>query len=688
MILTVLGFAAALAIAQAPLHAGASHPAFAADGRLVLEIRGDLWLVPDPADPSRRVRLTDGPALDIQPAWTAYGRAVIFASDRSGTFDLWRVEVGEAGAAGDPVRLTRSPAPDREPAVLPDGGIVFVRGRRSEAALWIRDADGTERRLIKAPGEGMDEPALIEFMSRAPEGASLDDVALRSATGAALANVPGTVDGMWRAWKRFGSGRVTWAELLEPAIRLAEEGFALDESFTTTLARERERFLRSEGARALFFPNGRALLPGDTLRNPDLARTLRQIAEGGADAFYRGEIARRIVADLRAHGSPITLHDLARYYAAWREPVRGTYRGHTIYSSAPPVSGGSTLVAQLNLLEHQAASSSPADDAATAHAMIEAWKLIPSTQGRIADPGLWPVDIEPFTSKDTAAQRWLCFDPTRASDPRALEPGGPGCAPAAAADPVSVRGGATGSGAGVATGSGTNVMPSPAWAAEAALPDDPGECDASPPDFALAGCRATGTTSFAVADADGNMVSVTQTLGTWGGNFHVTPGLGFLYNDKLNSYRLEPDGYGARLPNARHGSTIAPTLVFRGTGPDRRPLLAAGAAGNAWITSTVYQVVTAVIDRGLGPQAALEEPRFLLTRQPGPGGERELVVQIEDGYAPDVRRALEAMGHRLQPITFRGELRMGYGAAVVVDRGEARAGGDPRRSGAAGAYSP
>src|SRR5690606_15403740 len=201
-------------------------------------------------------------------------------------------------------------------------------------------------------------------------------------------------------------------------------------------------------------------------------------------------------------------------------------------------------------------------------------------------------------------------------------------------------------------------------------------------------CRATGTTSFAVADADGNMVSVTQTLGTWGGHFHVTPGLGFLYNDKLNSYRLEPDGYGDRLPDPRHGSTIAPTLVFRGTGPDRRPLLAAGAAGNAWITSTVYQVVTAVIDRGLGPQAALEEPRFLLTRQPGPGGERELVVQIEDGYAPDVRRALEAMGHRLQPITFRGELRMGYGAAVVVDRGEARAGGDPRRSGVAGAYSP
>lgn len=943
------------------------------DGRLVLEIRGDLWLARNADDPSSLIRLTSGAALDIEPAWTADGRAVIFASDRAGGFDLWRLEVGPDGPLGEPVRLTDSPEPEREPAPAPDGGVVFTRGRHAAADLWLLRADGTEERLTSdagaarmaavspdgehvayvrirgrshelrvlrlgtgedrpvlsdppaaypawspdgtriafagaggrpgvwvvpveggypnqvsrhtarpawspdgttlllsewAPGdvayngdpdrlpdrdadaataraprlwriaapapidaglaelavsvpadaetnaaifdrawsriaslyyagpdavrrraqwerlrnvyrpralaattdsalervihemlrerppyreeavgraavssahplateagleilrkggnvvdaavavsfaigvvepdasgiggygqmlihlEGMDEPVLLEFMTRAPEAATLENGALRGAEGAAAANVPGTVDGMWRAWQRYGSGKLAWAELLEPAIRLADEGFVLDDAFTTTLAREREKFLRSEGARALFFPNGEPLQPGDTLRNPDLAWTLRRIAEGGRDAFYEGEIARRIVRDLRGHGSAITLHDLSRYYAAWREPVKTTYRGHTVYGSAPPVSGGATLAAQLNLLEHHAAPRPPTEDAATLHAMIEAWKLVPSTRGRIADPGLWPVDVEPFTSKDTAAARWRCFDPGRALDRRALDAiGRGGCEDVAR----TARGLDATSGSAVATliaasaaGIRADVTPRnaaygpAAMSAVSAAPD----CESTAPDFALPGCRQTGTTAFAVADAQGNMVSVTQTLGTWGGNFHVTPGLGFLYNDKLHSYSSDPGAYGARLPNARHGSTIAPTLVFRGTGSDRRPLLAAGAAGNAWITSAVYRIVTGVVDFGMGPQAALEQPRFLISGRMATDGRREVVIQYEEGFAPEVTRRLEMMGHVLQPISFRGELRMGYGAAVVVEDGRARAGGDPRRSGAGGA---
>src|SRR5690606_27394807 len=242
---------------------------------------------------------------------------------------------------------------------------------------------------------------------------------------------------------------------------------------------------------------------------------------------YRGEIARRMVEDLRAGGNVMTLHDMARYYAVWRDPVRGTYRGHTIYSSAPPVSGGATLVAQLNLLERLAAPRLPADDAATAHAMIEAWKLVPS--GRIADPGLWPVNLEPYLSKDTAAARWGCFSPDSAVDTRAL-------AQAGCAQPVRT----------------------------AALEEAP-DCESGAAPYPVRECTPTGTTTFAVADAEGNMVSVTQTLGTWGGNFYVTPGLGFLYNDKLNSYGRNPEGFGARLPNARHGSTLAPTPALRGT---------------------------------------------------------------------------------------------------------------------------
>jgi gamma-glutamyltranspeptidase len=192
---------------------------------------------------------------------------------------------------------------------------------------------------------------------------------------------------------------------------------------------------------------------------------------------------------------------------------------------------------------------------------------------------------------------------------------------------------------------------------------------------------------LAAADADGNVVAVTQTLGTWGGNFYVSPGLGFLYNDKLTSYGTDPNSYGARIPYARHGSTLAPTIVFRGTGSERRPILAVGAAGNQWITSAVYQTLVGVVDFGLGPQQALELPRFIPSggRGAGPGTGRQLMVDIEDGFSPDVMKRLQAMGYEFNRISVRGELRMGYGAAVVIGNGVVTAGADPRRSGAAGA---
>ncbi len=178
----------------------------------------------------------------------------------------------------------------------------------------------------------------------------------------------------------------------------------------------------------------------------------------------------------------------------------------------------------------------------------------------------------------------------------------------------------------------------------------------------------------------------TQTLGTWGGNFYVTPGLGFLYNDKLNSYGGDASGYGARVPFARHGSTITPTLVFEGTGKSRHAVMALGAAGNAWITSAVYQVIVGMIDQHLDPQAALEQPRFLI----GGGGRggapaQGATIQMEDGFSPEVMKRLEVLGYRTQIVSLPGELREGYGAAVRIEKGRVTAGADPRRAGAAGA---
>ena len=527
--------------------------------------------------------------------------------------------------------------------------------------------------------KGMERPALIEFMARVPEEATLSNGALQQngrypEDGPVLVMVPGTVAGMHTAWKKFGSGKLKWPELLAPAIRAARDGYVVTDGLATTLWLERDRFAKYESSRALFFRDGKPLAAGDTIRNADLARTLELVAAGGADGFYRGDVANRYASDLRGKGNAMRPTDLARYFAAERIPVSTTYHGFTVFGSAPPASGGVTLVAQLNNLEQVPSLAPYTSDAATLHAMITAWELVPSSRNRIADPGLWPVDVSPFVSKDTARARWKCFDAAHALTARNFRGDTLSCgSPSPTVTPVS--------------GTARNTDDDALALSGAVSVTEP--CNVQ--DHARASeCRAQGTTAFVVADADGNAVAVTQTLGTWGGNFYVSPGLGFLSNDKLLSYGTNPNLYGARLPYARHGSSISPTIVFRGAGADRRPVLALGAAGNAWINAAVFQTLVGVLDFGLSPQRALELPRFLPSQKGGSRGEdgpgpREFVVDVEDGIAPGVMQRLRGMGHTLNVISLKGELRMGYGAAIAIGAGSVTAGADPRRAGAAGA---
>jgi len=503
----------------------------------------------------------------------------------------------------------------------------------------------------------MEEPVVIEFLTRAPQAATLENAALDNATGPMLANVPGVPRGMELAFDKYGSGEVEWDRVIEPAIRTAEEGFILDDGFTTTLVLERERYSPWDSSMELFFPAGEPLKAGDLFSNPDLAWTLREIAEGGADAFYEGEVARRIVEDLRGQGNAMTMNDMARYFAVERPAVVGEYRGYTIYAATPPVSGGVSLVAKLNLLSNFTSMGLYSEDAASMHALVEASKLQPSSRGRIADPSLWPVDIGPVIDPEAARARWAgCFDPEKATLPDDLRSPGGGM-PECAREQDRIAS---------------------VWFENDLSCEDTDD-----------GCRYTGTTAYVVADGDGNFVAVTQTLGTWGGNFYVTPGVGFPYNDKLRSYGSNPTAFGARLPYARNGTSISPTLVFRGTGDEQEPFLAVGAAGNAWIGAAVYSVITGMIDGGLGPQRALELPRFLVSGRgggrggggAGSGAQQAAVITAEDIIAPSVVRELRALGHRVQMISLRGEMRMGYGAAVVIENGEVTAGADPRRSG-------
>jgi len=571
--------------------------------------------------------------------------------------------------------------------VLGKGGNVVDAAVATSFALGVVEPDASG---VGGYGEmlvflkGMEKPILFEFMARVPEEGGLSNAALLQdgrypSDGPVLPMVPGTVAGMHAAWKKYGSGKVAWRDLLAPAIRAARDGYVVSDGLATTLWLEQSRFLKYEGSRALFFRDGKPLVAGDTLRNPDLAWTLEQIANGGADGFYRGEVARRLVQDLRGKGNAVRLTDLARYFAPEREPVSTTYRGNTIFSSAPPASGGTLLAAQLNNLEHFASPAALTDDAATLHAAIAAWQLAPSGRGRIADPSLWPVNTEPFTSKDTASIRWRCFDATRAVTPALFRGDTLSCGAAPASAPLGRPSQSPPDARHDATLGGAPEPDAPTLAMQAGRNDCAGLDHAEASD-----CRPQGTTAFTVGDADGNLVAVTQTLGTWGGNFYVTPGLGFLYNDKLTSYGTDPNQYGARLPFARHGSTLAPTIAFHGTGATKRPWFAVGAAGNAWINAAVYQAVLGMVDLSLGPQRALEQPRFLPGQRLGANG-RELVIDIEDGFSPDVIAALRAMGYHFDVVSLKGELRMGYGSAVMLDAGRIRGGGDPRRSGVAGA---
>jgi gamma-glutamyltranspeptidase len=293
------------------------------------------------------------------------------------------------------------------------------------------------------------------------------------------------------------------------------------------------------------------------------------------------------------------------------------------------VSTGIQLFESLQILEHYSprAGARAATDADYLHHLIEAWKVRDPIR-RVADPERWPVDFAEHLTLDHARKQFQKIDPRRASRYARVPP------------------------------------------------------DTEP--FLPLSRIGTGTTSFAVADAEGNMIAVTQTLSTWGGTFYVSEGLGFLYNNHLRSSRTTP-GYGSLVPLMRSSTASVPTLVFERSAHGELPRLAVGAAGNAWIPVSVYNIITAVIDGNLGAQAAVEAPRFLPGRDPADPLENGARIEIEDRFPRAVLDDLERRGHRFQKIGRKGEVRYGYAAAIVVDTAARRVdgGAEPRRSHAA-----
>jgi len=384
------------------------------------------------------------------------------------------------------------------------------------------------------------------------------------------AAVPGVPAAMGRLHREHGT--FEWPVLLTPAIELAGEGFPLPADEAARFAGAAEELRSHPSSRAAYLrPDGSTYAPGETFRQPELARTLRGLAEGGAEVFYHGWIAEEIHADMVEQGGFITRVALAGYEALDAVPARGTYRGFHLHSNFRPASGHSVVQA-LQMLEEVGVP--PLSEGADWAAVVGQ-----ATGLAIADRNTRPDDDEGesariLTSRDharvRAAEVSLPDLPGRSERPGVWDDRLAGVGASGIEE--------------ARHGAGADQLRPAAFAP--VLPDPWG---------------GDHTTHFSVVDADGMMVSVTQSLGPSLGTRLVAPGLGFLYATRLGSE-----------PGSRPSSTIAPTIVLR---PDGTPWFALGGAGDARIISAVIQIVSRVVDHGLSFEEAVAAPRV----HPGSG---------------------------------------------------------------------
>ena len=410
----------------------------------------------------------------------------------------------------------------------------------------------------------------------------------KSGVGYLVIGVPGTVRGFWEVSQRFGT--LEWAALVEPAVKLARDGFVVDEYLSESLnGQQRNMDLFPEFGRVYRKEDGSCYESGETMILPDLAWTLEQIRDNGAAGFYRGKVAERLVTDLLANGGIITLDDLAEYTAQVREPIHGTYRGYDIYGMPPSSSGGTTVVQILNMLENYALGDGERRYVETIHQLAEAMRIGFYNRAKyLGDTDYVDVDLAHLTSKKFVEPFHSRIDRETAT-------------------------------------------------ASSELGED-----------IITRSESMETTHYSVVDGAGNMVSNTYTIEQSYGSQVIAQGTGFLLNNEMHDFNMNPGvtdtkGMIGTLPNLiepgkRMLSSLSPTLVIR----KGSAFLATGSPGGRTIINTVVQVIVNVIDFGMDVQAAVDEPRIHHQWMPD-------CLNMEDGFGV-IEAAMQSRGHRTQMV--------------------------------------
>lgn len=432
----------------------------------------------------------------------------------------------------------------------------------------------------------------IDFREMAPASASRnmyigkDGKATReSVVGWRAAGVPGTVRGLEMAHKKYG--RKPWAELVQRAIELADQGVYVSYAEARSMCSARKLLEQFPESKRIFLYGGGCFEAGQRLVQPELANVLKRIAASGASDFYEGETARILAAEMKKNGGEITLEDLKGYKAVERQPLKGTHRGYEILTAPSPSSGGIGILQMAEMLEGTGYEKHGAGSAASTHVIAEVMRRYFADRARyLGDGDFVKLPVTGLLDPAYIATRRAMIDPDKATPSDVISAGAP------------------------------------------------------------AGAESTETTHFNVVDAEGNAVALTYTInGSYGSG--VTPaGLGFLLNNEMDDFASQPgtpNMFGliqgeanAIQPQKRPLSAMTPTIISK----DGKLFMVLGAPGGPRIISGVLQVMLNVLDFGMNVQQAVDQPRVHHQWRPD-------TLYLERGFSPDTRALLEKRGHKL-----------------------------------------
>ena len=478
------------------------------------------------------------------------------------------------------------------------------------------------------------ETTFLDFREEAPKKATRDmyigadgNATKESIVGWRSSGVPGSVSGYALAHKKFGSK--PWAELVNPAVKLAGDGFVVSKGLQSSLEASKDNLSGDPESVRIFLNGGQKFKAGDTLKQPELAATLERIARHGEKGFYEGETARLLAEAMAAHGGLITEADLKAYKTQERTPLEGDYKGYHIITAPPPSAGGLGLLQMMGMLDGTGYDANGADSAKAVHYEAEVMRRFYADRSEyLGDPDFYNVPVKALLDPKYLAWRRGTIDAQHATP-------------------------------------SDSVAPGLQRAAEAHI---------------TFGHESEETTHFNVVDEKGNAVAVTYTLNNSYGNGITAPKLGFLLNDEMDDFAAKPGspnmfgviGGDANAIQAgkRPLSSMTPTIITH----DGKLFMAVGAPGGSRITTGVMQVILDVIDFHMNPQDAVDLPRFHEQWKPD-------VLYLQNGFPDQAFAALKQMGYDIKLIGGVAQVQ-----AIVDENGRLEGGTESRLNGKVAGY--